>query len=200
MKPLRIDVKARNNLLVARREAAGLSAPAFARMLGISYGRYLDLENLCSPLNRDGSWHRAALAVADHYRVMPGDLWPDAVLAVERTRAVVYVDEAELRQLRERDPIALLDAPETPEDAVDRMEMTEALRAALATLPLRCQGAIVLRFGLDGGPERTLDEVGEALSPGVHGERARQLIAQGLRMLRQRGVVETMEEWSGRAP
>ena len=195
MKPLRIDVKARNNLLVARREAAGLSAPAFARMLGISYGSLLDLENLCSPLNRDGSWRRPALAVANHYRVMPGDLWPDAVLAVERTRAVVYVDEDELRQLRERDPIALLDAPETPEEATDRMEMREALHAALATLPLRCQRALVLRFGLDGGPERTLDEVGEALSPGVQAERARQLIAQGLRMLRQRGVVETMEEW-----
>lgn len=196
MKPLRIDVKARNNLLVARREAAGLSAPVFARMLGVPYGSYLDLENLCSPLNRDGSWRRSALAVADHYRMMPGDLWPDAVLAVERTRAVVYVDEAELRQLRERDPLVLLDAPETPEDATDRMEMTDALRAALATLPMRCQRALVLRFGLDGGPERTLDEVGDLLSPGVQKERVRQLVAQGLRMLRQRGVVETLEDWA----
>ncbi len=58
----------------------------------------------------------------------------------------------------------------------------EELRAALATLEPRLQRVVTLRFGLDGGTTRTLDEIGADV--GVTRERVRQLETRALRELR----------------
>ncbi len=72
--------------------------------------------------------------------------------------------------------------PGPEEVALKRLE-EEALERALAKLDGRTREALGLRFGLDGGGERTLEEVGRAL--GVSRERARQIVAAGLRHLAQ---------------
>ena len=70
--------------------------------------------------------------------------------------------------------------PGPEEVALKRLE-EETLEKALAKLDGRTREALSLRFGLDGGGERTLEEVGRAL--GVSRERARQIVAAGLRRL-----------------
>ena len=60
--------------------------------------------------------------------------------------------------------------------------MGEALRKAVKTLTPREQDIIALRFGLDDGRARTLEEVGSAF--GVTRERIRQIEAKSLRKLR----------------
>lgn len=74
-------------------------------------------------------------------------------------------------------------AAETPEDATAFRLRSSDLRDALAQLKPRLQRVIVLRFGLDGEPPRTLEEVGVTL--GITRERVRQLETRALRELRR---------------
>lgn len=70
----------------------------------------------------------------------------------------------------------------TPEAQLEEKEQREALFAALGTLSPREQHVLSLRFGLDGGEDRTLVEVGNEF--GVSRERIRTIEAKALRMLR----------------
>jgi RNA polymerase sigma factor (sigma-70 family) len=56
------------------------------------------------------------------------------------------------------------------------------LARALRLLPTRLRDVLTLRFGLDGRPARTLEQVGTEI--GVTRERVRQLEARALRELR----------------
>jgi RNA polymerase sigma factor (sigma-70 family) len=71
--------------------------------------------------------------------------------------------------------------PEMTAD-IDRDEARRALRAALSRLAPRVRRVLTLRFGLDGAPELSHDEISGVL--GVSAERSRQLEVEGLRRLR----------------
>ena len=71
---------------------------------------------------------------------------------------------------------------ETPLEEATSGELREQLVALMGRLNEREQQVLNLRFGLDGGPRRTLQEVGQAL--GVTRERARQLESRALQKLR----------------
>lgn len=64
-----------------------------------------------------------------------------------------------------------------------RIELTEAIQEALATVSLKEKKALELRFGLLDGRSRTLKEVSQELL-GVTGSRAQQIVAKALRKLR----------------
>jgi RNA polymerase sigma factor (sigma-70 family) len=67
-----------------------------------------------------------------------------------------------------------------------------ALAQALAALPERQRQVLVLRFGLDAGTPRTLQEVGEIL--GFSRERARQLETSALAALRRSEIRARLED------
>ena len=67
-------------------------------------------------------------------------------------------------------------------EAMDRF-LTEEVEQALATLPPRDAKVLRLYFGLDGGQEHTLEEIGGML--GVTRERVRQLRDRALKRLRE---------------
>ncbi len=69
----------------------------------------------------------------------------------------------------------------TPEEAVSRIMMKEQIRTALKTLSPREQEVLVLRYGLEDGRSRTLEEVGAHF--GVTRERVRQIEAKAIRKL-----------------
>ncbi|HTT86105.1 MAG TPA: RNA polymerase sigma factor RpoD, partial [Acidimicrobiales bacterium] len=71
---------------------------------------------------------------------------------------------------------------EVPDDAATRSMLHEAVRDALAGLPRREREVMELRFGLEDGRVRTLEEVGKAF--GVTRERIRQIEAKTLAKLR----------------
>ncbi|MEO2106560.1 MAG: sigma-70 family RNA polymerase sigma factor, partial [Actinomycetota bacterium] len=69
-----------------------------------------------------------------------------------------------------------------PLDAASFHRMQDQIRGVLHTLNDREQRVIALRFGLDGGQARTLEEVGDEF--GVTRERIRQIEAKTLAKLR----------------
>jgi RNA polymerase primary sigma factor len=71
---------------------------------------------------------------------------------------------------------------ELPDEAAEVTLRKEALRKILHTLSSRQRQVLELRFGLDGLPPRTLDEVGRTFN--VTRERIRQIENQSLKMLR----------------
>ena len=75
--------------------------------------------------------------------------------------------------------------PGTEEAAMDRF-LTEEVEGALRTLPPRDAKVLRLYFGLDGGREHTLEEIGGML--GVTRERVRQLRDRALKRLREGDV------------
>ena len=69
-----------------------------------------------------------------------------------------------------------------PADAASRQLLKEQIDEVLSTLSLRERRVLQLRFGLEDGRSRTLEEVGKEF--GVTRERIRQIEAKALRKLR----------------
>ena len=110
---------------------------------------------------------------------------------VERVRELQRIsqDTISLEQpISEEEDFSLSDliedhTAEVPVDAATRMLLNEAVKRALSELTEREQEVVRLRFGLDDGRIRTLEEVGQIF--GVTRERIRQIEMKTLAKLRQ---------------
>jgi RNA polymerase primary sigma factor len=89
---------------------------------------------------------------------------------------------------------ACLPAPADTAAEANAHILGEALRAAVATLPPRERELIALRYGLDDGQHRTLEEVGGIF--GVSRERVRQIEVEALRKLRHPSRARTIQPYS----
>jgi RNA polymerase primary sigma factor len=82
---------------------------------------------------------------------------------------------------------------EVPDDVATRTMLHAAVRDALATLPQREREVMELRFGLDDGRVRTLEEVGKAF--GVTRERIRQIESKTLAKLRHPDAAQPLRDF-----
>jgi len=78
-----------------------------------------------------------------------------------------------------------------PSEAAARALLNEAVKEALSELTEREQKVVRLRFGLDDGQMRTLEEVGKEF--GVTRERIRQIEAKALRKMRHPTRIRQLE-------
>jgi len=112
-------------------------------------------------------------------------------MSVERVREILRInqDTISLEQpIGDEEDFSLSDIIEdreavVPGDAATRLMLDGALRDALGHLTPREQDVVRLRFGLEDGKIRTLEEVGKAF--GVTRERIRQIEAKTLAKLRR---------------
>ncbi len=110
---------------------------------------------------------------------------------IERVREIqrLSLDTVSLEQpVGEEDDFSLSDLIEdrsavVPDDAATRAMLDRAVKAALGFLTEREQDIVRLRFGLDDGKIRTLEEVGKEF--GVTRERVRQIESKTLAKLRR---------------
>lgn len=82
----------------------------------------------------------------------------------------------------------------TPEQKANGAMLGININQALKCLTLKEAAVIRLRFGLDCGHQRTLEEVGKML--GVTRERVRQLEFRALKKLRQPGACESLRDYT----
>lgn len=203
MRDLRIAVRLYNNQLRERREERGFSVPSFAEIADVEYGAYLALETLrASPLTsgrgprgpRPIEWRQIALRIAEFWDVDVAVLWPDEILAVERSSSEIRVDAEEFRALIEnRQSLAAF-------DLLANKELNHQLVEALAVLNPREQRVIRGRFGIDGDTHAghlgmTLDDLSEEL--GICRARVRQIEAKALRKLRHPSVAAVLKAYGG---
>jgi RNA polymerase primary sigma factor len=79
-----------------------------------------------------------------------------------------------------------------PEDAADSVTRAAALNGCLDTLDARQRQVLELRYGLDGGRQRSLDEIGIVFN--VTRERVRQIEAQSLTKLSELSEAQQLRE------
>ena len=84
---------------------------------------------------------------------------------------------------------------ESPADIATRHLLSDQLRQVLANLGERERRVIEMRFGLEGGEPRTLEDVGREF--GVTRERARQMEAIALRKLREPENARLLRDYAG---
>ena len=122
-------------------------------------------------------------------------------LTTERVREIQRInqDTVSLEQpMGDEDDFSLSDLIEdrgavVPDDAAARIMLDQAVREALAHLSPREQDVVQLRFGLDDGKIRTLEEVGKAF--GVTRERIRQIEAKTLAKLRRPDSAQLLRDY-----
>ncbi len=113
-----------------------------------------------------------------------------AEMTADRVREIFRIsqDTVSLEQPLGEDTFNLSDTLEddgalSPSEAAAQAMLTAAVRSVLAELSERERKVVRLRFGLDDGQARTLEEVGKAF--GVTRERVRQIESKSLAKLRQ---------------
>jgi RNA polymerase primary sigma factor len=122
-------------------------------------------------------------------------------LTAERVREILRInqDTISLEQpIGDEEDFSLSDIIEdreavVPGDAATRLMLDGALRDALAHLTPREQDVVRLRFGLEDGKIRTLEEVGRAF--GVTRERIRQIEAKTLAKLRRPESAQLLRDY-----
>ncbi|ROT32878.1 sigma-70 family RNA polymerase sigma factor [Micromonospora sp. HM5-17] len=92
------------------------------------------------------------------------------------------------------DFVAAVDPREEPGDSVSQGMLRNEVEIVLSTLSQREQAVIRLRFGLDDGRQRTLDEVGREF--GLSRERIRQIEKVTLHKLRHPSRAERLEAYA----
>ena len=123
------------------------------------------------PVARVGHWTlTAARAASDHRTWLPLTAGQMRRLGVDSLPIALFIAE---------------DGNSAEDQAMDAF-LTEEIDSALRTLPPRDAKVLRLYFGLDGGREHTLEEIGGML--GVTRERVRQLRDRALKRLREGDV------------
>ena len=79
------------------------------------------------------------------------------------------------------------------EDSLEANLMSADIRGILSTLTSREREVLVLRFGLNDGKPRTLEQVGRLV--GITRERTRQIELKALRALRQSKVTSKLKDY-----
>jgi hypothetical protein len=142
-----------------------------------------------SPVGKNGTYRTGAQKLAEFFCMLPEDLFPATLYALNLPRVVEreYSSEVVLKRLTCREAMAL-PAPDGLK-AFDLEERDAMIKKVLKTLTPREERVITMRFGLDGNGEHTLEQVGNAMIGPVSGkptnkEYVRHIEIKALRKLR----------------
>ncbi len=159
------------------------------------------------PLNRTADLSRivrTAEALRQEFRrePTPEEISRATELSLEVVQSLASLNTGEVRLDAPLDPDgdrALIerfiaeDMPDTEERTMERF-LTDVVDDSLTTLPPRDAKVLKLYFGLDGGREHTLEEIGGML--GVTRERVRQLRDRALKRLREGRVGKALASFA----
>jgi RNA polymerase sigma factor (sigma-70 family) len=134
------------------------------------------------------SWRPIASRLAQLLDTTEAELFP---LAMYESTVNKIVTDVQLDRFVALSAARHTAIPATVEADIIADELRTTMAAALTTLPSRSAKILALRFGMDGGKEHTLAEVGRII--GVSPERVREIEAKALRKLRQPNRCKALE-------
>lgn len=177
-----LQVRIKNGpLLRAIRSRGYRTVTAFSAACGVhvtTLSEYLGLRR--APIRKTGEWNESALRMARSLRLPPDSLFPEQHLeqALVRNSGELEVSGDELR--------AMLAPPEQqdPEQAMIADDVRRAMGKLLLTLSPREERVVRLRFGIDGGGDKTLQDVADEY--GLSRNRVRQIEFHALLKLKKR--------------
>jgi RNA polymerase primary sigma factor len=159
------------------------------------------------PLNRTADLSRITRMAETLRQELRREPTPEEIagkigLAVDVVRALAALNSAEVRLDAPLDPDSerslidrfIADEQNDPEARAMEKFLTEQIELALRTLQARDAKVLRLYFGLDGGREHTLEEIGGML--GVTRERVRQLRDRALKRLREGEVGRALSSFA----
>lgn len=165
MRELELTVRIKNNRLLERREALGLSQKMMADVVGVHHSVYADLENLRRKAVVDGRWTEEALLCAEYYDCGPDELFPESLDLVRESvvERKFDVDEVVPMALSSHTARLCLPAP----DLVDLRELDDRVEAAMEVLSPREREVVRQRYGLGGEEPMTYRQIGEVTTVGL---------------------------------
>jgi len=180
MKPFRIKVSIRNNLLLNAIEEQGYpTVSAFERAMGVPSGRMGALVSMrVAPLLDSGEFSKEAKMAMEVLGAAPTDLWTEQQLAIKlkRNSGEREIDAGLVQHLLEQRQ--QMDYLPSPEDHLLEKETNQLVHDLLNTIRPREKEVLISRFQND----ETYGETGKKMN--VTRERARQIEATALRKLR----------------
>lgn len=185
----RVKVIVRNNLILNLIEEKGYtSILKFAEDHGLRYKElYTFISLKKAPLTPEGEFCVAAKQLMEIFGAAPNDLWTDEQLTMKLNKnySERKMNRDDLAQLAQNLPtITGQITYDSPEEALYKKETAKVTFDMLENLTPRERKAIILRWGVDGTGERTLEQVANILD--VTRERVRQIEAKAFRKLRRR--------------
>ena len=180
MKPYRIKISIRNNLLLNAIEEQGYpTVAAFERAMGVTSGRMNGLVSMrLAPLLDSGEFSREAKMAMEVLGAAPTDLWTEQQLTIKlhRNSGEREIDGDLVQHLLEQR--RQMDYLPSPEDHLLERETNQLVDDLLNTIRPREKEVLINRFQND----ETYKEAGKKMN--VTQERARQIEATALRKLR----------------
>lgn len=148
---------------------------------------FRERERLKQELRRDPSTEE----IAEAAKLTPEIVESLSTLNAAEIRLDAPIGDSDDSQLVER---FIVDEAFEPELAVEERLLAEQIERALDTLTPRDARVLRLYFGLEGGREHTLEEIGNML--GVTRERVRQLRDRALKRLREGDLGDALESFA----
>ena len=200
MKSLRIEARLRNNVLWHAIFDKYATVAEFCRAhpsLGShaqgQVGELLNLKGYPKICPRGGNrqagaswgndcldWNPTVKKLCRIFKMCPEDLFPLNLYELPTTKAVFEIEPPMLPMGRE---VLMLEAPGRAEDIAMVNGLRSAVSKAFCRLSAKEEKILKMRFGIDGEPERTLEEVGQEFH--VCKDRIRQIEAKALCKLRR---------------
>lgn len=183
MKPIRLELKARNNRMISLREQLGLTVKQAAEKIGLNLGLMYRMEapgfdpiRRHSRYDRIGCMRQCATKVCQFYGVEPDFLWPELMRRMTKMKVSREADFDEIEQLVS--PVEMDQLPaEAPEDPIAHYDLEELVKKA----HLRPRERLILRMVYleDRGLNGTAEELG------LSRERVRQIASKALAKCRE---------------
>jgi len=180
-----VKVTVRNNLILkAIKDFGYTNLNNFAKASGIGVTGLYSLVNLMEPpVGVKGEFIKSAKDLMEVLGVCPSELWTDEQLTLRldsnRTERVMSKEALQITLSSSARSLIGLDYPE--QELVEE-DMARVTKDKLDSLPPRQRKVLQLRFGFDGTPAHTLEEIAKIF--GVTKETIRMIEARALRLMR----------------
>lgn len=173
-KPIKMKIRLYNNIIEQLIKNSGLTIEKIVEQSGVRKGSLYNLKSMkLSPKRETGEYRTSARLLAEYFKVLPEDLFPEVIENIKKNKSELELSEEEVYQISLE-----IEGHKTPEELVQDTEKKEVLQHAISTLTPRQERIIKMYFYED----KTIAEI--ATTEGVTTERIRQIINRALRILR----------------